>query len=242
MMAVLDFIVQFRSAFRRRALVASLFPRVRAFCVVKNHKNSYINRLLISGRTEGPWGAASGRGAQINLPCCQHFHNFYSDGITEEGQLIYSGNLAKAVFGVKFFSYSTSIFSCCMMPYIILHSGLGIQSPALQVAFCGIIGFFTFLSPMVLHLLTKGYVIRLYYNAETDSYTAVTFNILLRQKKTIFHQKDVKVPGVSKMFTTFYAKEKSMLVNPIFFRHPNDYNHLMGYDQPFSFNFDEFKK
>ncbi|XP_051878688.1 transmembrane protein 70, mitochondrial [Pristis pectinata] len=244
-MAALGLVWRLGAGLIRTPAAGSVFSAARTFCVVSGLKNRPGYRLLDSGRLErtgGSRAAASRVGAQVNLTCSQHSRCLCSDGNTGEGRLIYAGNLAKAVFGVKFFSYSTSIFSCCMVPYIILQSGLGIQSPALQVAFCGIIGFFTFLSPMVLHLLTKGYVIRLYHNAETDNYTAVTYSALLQQKKTIFHQKDVKVPGVSKMFTTFYANKKSMLVNPMLFWHPNDYNHLMGYDQPFSFDLEELKK
>nr|XP_006004574.1 PREDICTED: transmembrane protein 70, mitochondrial isoform X2 [Latimeria chalumnae] len=161
---------------------------------------------------------------------------------SEHGRLIYTGNLAKTVLGVKFFSYSTSMFSLFAMPYILLKSGVGTQSLALQIAFCGIVGFFTFITPVALHLITKGYVVRLYHNTETDTYTAVTYNALLAEKKTIFHQGDVKIPGISKMFTTFYANRRSMLVNPMLFPHPNDYSHLMGYDQPFSFDLEEIKE
>ncbi|XP_032875176.1 transmembrane protein 70, mitochondrial [Amblyraja radiata] len=244
-MALMGTMLCLRSVFTRKAAAASVLPAARAFCVVSSCKYRSVHGLPGRGRSQDTGGRrllGSGFAAQINLPCRHHFRYFCSDGKTREERLIYAGNLAKAVFGVKFFSYSTSIFSCCMMPYIILQTGLGVQSPLLQAAFCGIIGFFTFLSPTVLHFLTKGYVIRLYHSAETDSYTAITYNILLLQKKTIFHQKDVKVPGVSRMFTTFYANEKSMLVNPVLFWHPNDYNHLMGYDQPFSFNLDDIKE
>ncbi|XP_078254296.1 transmembrane protein 70, mitochondrial [Rhinoraja longicauda] len=240
-MATMGSMLCLRSVFTRRAAAASVLPAARAFCVVSSYKHGLPGRGRRSEDT-GRRAVGSGFGAQqIKLPCSQHFRYFCSDGNTREGRLIYVGNLAKAVLGVKFFSYSTSIFSCCVMPCIVLQTGLGVQSPVLQAAFCGIIGFFTFLSPAVLHFLTKGYVIRLYHSAETDCYTAVTYNVLLQQKKTIFHQKDVKVPGISKMFTTFYANKKSMLVNPVFC-HPNDYNHLMGYDQPFSFNLDDIKE
>ncbi|XP_062921243.1 transmembrane protein 70, mitochondrial isoform X1 [Mobula hypostoma] len=242
-MAALGLVLRFGAGFTGRTTTAGCaYSAARSFCVISGNKNRSIHRLLDRGRSEGlgrPQVATSRIGAQVNLTCSQHFG---SDGSTGEERLIYTGNLAKAVFSVKFFSYSTSIFSCCTMPYVILHSGLGIQSPALQAAFCGIIGFFTFLNPVVLHLLTKGYVIRLYHNAETDNYTAVTYNALLQQKKTVFHQKDIEVPGVSKMFTTFYANKKSMLVNPVLFWHPNDYNHLMGYDRPFSFDLDDLQK
>ncbi|XP_059839017.1 uncharacterized protein tmem70 isoform X2 [Hypanus sabinus] len=213
-MAALALVLRSGAGFTGRAAKAGYaYAAARSFCIISGNKSGSIHQDLDRGRSEvlgRPQVAASCIGAQVNLTCSQHFRYFCSDENTGEGRLIYTGNLAKAVFGVKFFSYSTSIFSCCMMPYVILHSGLGIQSPALQAAFCGIIGLFTFLNPVVLHLLTKGYVIRLYHNAETDNYTAVTYNALLQQKKTIFHQKDVEVPGVNKMFTTFYANKKSM--------------------------------
>ncbi|XP_067836576.1 transmembrane protein 70, mitochondrial [Heptranchias perlo] len=244
-MAGVGLMLRGRSVTLSRAGMAAVCRAARPFCAFSGDTNCYTYRLSDTQRpisAGGPRITGSRTSAQINLPFSQLFRCFCSAGNTVEGRLIYAGNLARVVLGVKFFSYSTSIFSFCMMPYILLQSGLGIQSPALQIAFCGIIGFFTFLSPMVLHLLTKGYVVRLYHDAETDNYTAVTYNVLLQQKKTVFHQKDVKVPGVSKMFTTFYANKKSLLVNPILFWHPNDYSHLMGYDQPFSFNLDELKK
>uniref|UniRef100_UPI00398E472C transmembrane protein 70, mitochondrial n=1 Tax=Pristiophorus japonicus TaxID=55135 RepID=UPI00398E472C len=244
-MAAVGLILRGCSVTLSRAGVATLCTAARSLCAFSGYTDCYTYRLLDTQRPHSAgWPRVTGSrtSAQINLPFSQPFRCFCSAGKTVEGRLIYAGNLARVVLGVKFFSYSTSIFSFCMMPYILLQSGLGIQSPALQIAFCGIIGFFTFLSPMVLHLLTKGYVVRLYHNAETDHYTAVTYNVLLQQKKIVFHQKDVRVPGVSKMFTTFYANKKSLLVNPVLFWHPNDYSHLMGYDEPFSFNLDELKK
>ncbi|XP_047446636.1 transmembrane protein 70, mitochondrial [Mugil cephalus] len=158
---------------------------------------------------------------------------------TEDGNLIYSGSLGIAVRGVKLFSYTTSGASLLIMPQILLKTGLGIQGFALQVAFCGFIGFFTFLTPVLLHVLTKGYVVRLYHDPDRDTYTAITYNVFLAEKKTVFHQSQVKVPAVSKMFTTFYANKTGLLVNPDLFLIPHDYNHLMGYDKPFSFTTDE---
>ncbi|CAJ1087288.1 transmembrane protein 70%2C mitochondrial isoform X2 [Xyrichtys novacula] len=155
---------------------------------------------------------------------------------SSDGELIYTGNLGRAVRGVKFFSYSSSGTSLLIMPYLLLKTGLGIQSFALQVAFCGVMGFFTFLTPVLLHFITRGYVVRLYHHPDTDTYTAVTYNVFLTEKRSVFHQKQVRIPDVSKMFTTFYAGNTSLLVNPDLFPIPQDYNHLMGYDKPFSFN------
>ncbi|KAM4689672.1 transmembrane protein 70, mitochondrial [Discoglossus pictus] len=157
-------------------------------------------------------------------------------GNPDNGRLVYTGNLAKAVLGVKFFSYSTSMFSLFMVPYIMMKSGVGVDSFALKVAFLSVIGFFTFITPVTLHLITKGYVVRLYHNKDFDNYTAITYNVFLAEKKTVFSPEDVEIPGVSRMFTTFYAKKKSMLINPMLFPNPQDYSHLMGYDKPFTFN------
>nr|XP_033789202.1 transmembrane protein 70, mitochondrial [Geotrypetes seraphini] len=175
------------------------------------------------------------------VKCVQCFSTS-SSGDESVGKLVYTGNLAKAVLGVKLFSYSTSMFSLCVMPYLIFKTGIGVDNLILQIAFYSTIGLFTFVTPVILHLFTKGYVVRLYHKAEMDTYTAVTYSVVLTEKRTVFHQKDVKVPGVSKMFTTFYAQTKSMLVNPSLFSNPLDYNHLMGYDKPFTFDLEELNE
>ncbi|XP_060729319.1 transmembrane protein 70, mitochondrial [Tachysurus vachellii] len=194
------------------------------------------HRLLQSSqRTSLTYGINQSR------PCV--YGRCYSSQLgSTEDVLIYTGNLGKAVLGVKFFSYSSSMFSLCLMPLILTKTGIGVSSFAMKAAFCGFIGFFTFLTPVLLHLITKGYVVRLYHNRETDMYTAVTYNALLVEKKTMFHQSDVKVPDVSRMFTSFYAKKKSMLINPMLFDVPHDYNHLMGYDRPFTFDPEDINK
>ncbi|KAM5157910.1 transmembrane protein 70, mitochondrial isoform 2-T2 [Mantella aurantiaca] len=166
-----------------------------------------------------------------------HFFSTSSSPVpVEEGRLVYTGNMTRAVLGVKFFSYSTSMLSLFVLPYILLKTGVGVDSLVLKVAFYGVVGFFTFATPVTLHFITKGYVARLYHNSDRDLYTAVTYNAIFAEKRTVFSPEDVEVPGVSRMFTTFFAKKKSMLVNPDLFPNPWDYHHLMGYDKPFTFN------
>ncbi|XP_013869301.1 transmembrane protein 70, mitochondrial [Austrofundulus limnaeus] len=153
---------------------------------------------------------------------------------SKDGNLIYSGTMGAAIRGVKLFSYTSSGLSVVLMPQILLKSGLGLNSLALQVVFCGMIGFFTFVTPVLLHLLSRRYVIRLYHNPGTDTYTAITYNVFLMEKKCVFHQKQVRVPALSQLFTTFYAGQVGLMVNPDLFPIPQDYLHLMGYDKPFS--------
>ncbi|KAM6171459.1 transmembrane protein 70, mitochondrial [Erethizon dorsatum] len=160
---------------------------------------------------------------------------------SEDGRLIYTGNLARAVFGVKCFSYSTSVISLTFLPYIFSQSDIFASLPV-QALFCGVIGSFSVITPALLHFLTKGYVIRLYHEATTDTYKAITYNIVLSETSTVFHQNDVKIPDSTHVFTTFYAKTKSLLVNPVLFPNPEDYNHLMGYDKPFAFDIEDSEK
>uniref|UniRef100_A0A5F9CY43 Lymphocyte antigen 96 n=1 Tax=Oryctolagus cuniculus TaxID=9986 RepID=A0A5F9CY43_RABIT len=157
---------------------------------------------------------------------------------SEDGRLIYTGNLARAVFGVKCFSYSTSVISLAFLPYIFAQNNIFGSLP-LQVLFYGIIGSFTLITPALLHFVTKGYVVRLYHKAATDTYKAITYNVVLLETSTVFHQSDVRIPDSTHVFTTFYAKTKSLLVNPMLFPNPEDYDHLMGYDKPFTFDMEE---
>ncbi|XP_072298071.1 transmembrane protein 70, mitochondrial isoform X2 [Eucyclogobius newberryi] len=162
-----------------------------------------------------------------------------SAGQSSDDQLIYTGSLGNAVRGVKAFSYSTSGASLLLLPHIMVTTGLSSHSWTFQLVFCGVVGVFTFITPVLLHLITRGYVVRLYHSPAGDAYTAVTYSLFLTEKRTTFRQEQVRIPSVSRMFTTFYADGTGMLVNPELFSLPQDYNHLMGYDKPFSFSPDQ---
>ncbi|KAM6989179.1 transmembrane protein 70, mitochondrial [Tautogolabrus adspersus] len=201
---------------------ARLGARSFSACCIRGVKQLHAGRRSILLNNQAPSLCSSIRCVSTETP-------------STDGQLIYIGSLGGAVRGVKMFSYSTSGASLLLMPQILLKTGLGVQSFALQAAFCGIIGVFTFLTPILLHIFTRGYVVRLYHHPDTDNYTAVTYSAFLTEKRSVFHQKQVRIPAVSGMFTTFYAGNMGLLVNPDLFAIPQDYNHLMGYDKPFSF-------
>ena len=57
------------------------------------------------------------------------------------------------------------------------------QNIGLVLAAGSFISFFTLATPFLIHFVSKKYVTELYYNRQDDSYTAVTYSILLRQKK-----------------------------------------------------------
>uniref|UniRef100_A0A8D2B434 Transmembrane protein 70 n=1 Tax=Sciurus vulgaris TaxID=55149 RepID=A0A8D2B434_SCIVU len=195
-----------------------------------------VSRTISCSRPLGPvaGGTAGLQGAHpllrrpglVQVPICWHrcvrcLHTQLDK--SEDGRLIYSGNLALGIIGVKCFSYSTSMLSIAFLPYIFAQNNIIFGSLPLQILFYGIIGSFTVITPVLLHFVTKGYVIRLHHEATTDTYKAITYSVVLSEKTTVFHQNDVKIPDI----------------NPGLFPNPEDYNHLMGYDKPFTFDTEE---
>ncbi|KAL3275581.1 hypothetical protein HHI36_020336 [Cryptolaemus montrouzieri] len=103
------------------------------------------------------------------------------------------------------------------------------------VAVYSCIGFFTFVTPLILHLVTRKYVTNLDYNTDKDTYIASTINFLCITRETKFKVEDVKVPDVPGLFTTLIAKGKALFLDPQFFDSPDHYSRLMGYDKPIDF-------
>ncbi|XP_053415223.1 transmembrane protein 70, mitochondrial [Nycticebus coucang] len=228
---------------KRTALWAATALRGPREAVSRAASFSWLSRP-VGGGSAGLWGAAPllrrPRRAQIPVfweGCVRCLHTQLDQ--SEDGRLIYTGNLARAVFGVKCFSYTTSVISFAFLPYIFAQNNNAFVSLPGQILFYGIIGSFAFITPVLLHFVTKSYVIRLYHEATTDTYKAITYNFVLRETSTVFHQNDVIIPDSTYLFTTFCAKTKSLLVNPLHFPVPEDYFHLMGYDKMFNFDTEE---
>ncbi|TRY99658.1 hypothetical protein DNTS_027984 [Danionella cerebrum] len=178
--------------------------------------------------------------ALANKPYCSVRCFTSSSPQSEDGELIYKGNLGRLIRGVKLFSYSTSIFSLVSLPYLTWAHGFLTDGPlALQVIVHGFLGSVIFFTPALLHYVTNGYVLRLYHNKEKNMYTAFTLSFFLMEKRTLFHQSEVVIPSLTAMFTSFYVRNRSMFVNPMYFDIPHDYNHLMGYDHPFKFDLED---
>ncbi|XP_055537287.1 transmembrane protein 70 homolog, mitochondrial [Wyeomyia smithii] len=154
---------------------------------------------------------------------------------------VYYGALTPQIRAVKVFSLVTSIGGLVAQP-ILLEQANKIGGTPMIVAICGIAGFFTFVTPFLLHLITKRYVTDLSYDASAQEYTATTITFLLQRQQTKFRLKDVIVPEVPGMFTTFMVGEKSLFVDPAMFPDPTHYIKIMGYDKPIDFKFDEARQ
>ncbi|CAL4067445.1 unnamed protein product, partial [Meganyctiphanes norvegica] len=108
-------------------------------------------------------------------------------------------------------------------------------SVGLVVAVGSFVGFFTFVTPLLIHWLTKKYVMKIEYDPKTDMYSATTLSFFLREKKIQFSIGDVHVPDVPGMFTTFHANGRPLFVEPDTFKDLEHYGRIMGYDKPIDF-------
>ncbi|KAH8371605.1 hypothetical protein KR093_008260 [Drosophila rubida] len=149
-------------------------------------------------------------------------------------QRVYYGSLAPRMKLVKLFSLTTSFAGIAAQP-ILMEQGMKIGGTGMAVLLCSVGGFFTFVTPLLLHFVTKKYVTELHYNQVTDEYTATTISLILTKIKTTFRPRDVVVPEVPGMFTSFTVNKRPLFVDPALFDDPEHYVRIMGYDKPIDF-------
>lgn len=93
---------------------------------------------------------------------------------------IYYGDLTPRIKAVKVFSLTTSLTGICAQP-IIMEQGSKLGGAPMMWFLCTFVGFFTFVTPVLLHFITNKYVTEMSFNPETGVYTAVTISFLLRK-------------------------------------------------------------
>ncbi|CAG9763131.1 unnamed protein product [Ceutorhynchus assimilis] len=170
----------------------------------------------------------------INKQTCRWLSSANEAQNKQPPKTIYYGPLTPHVRAVKMFSLSSSVVGLAVQPVLyneILSTG---NIPMILAAY-SFIGFFTLLTPVLLHFVTKKYVLELQFDEPTSTYTAQTFNFFCKIKQTKFKVEDIFVPDVPGMFETFKVKGKPLFVDPRSFDHPEYYANLMGYDKPMDF-------
>lgn len=95
---------------------------------------------------------------------------------------IYYGTLTPKIRAVKVFSLTTSVVGLTIQPMLI-EQGTKLGGMPMVVFMCGFAGLFTFVTPLLLHFVTKKYVTEIAYNAASDEYTATTISFFLVKKK-----------------------------------------------------------
>jgi len=154
-------------------------------------------------------------------------HNNHLNAETE--QEIYNGILSTQIKLVKTFSLTTSFIGMAVQPVLWTYST---ASAAVVVGAGAFLGFFTFVTPLLIHSFAKKYVTKLYYNQVEDKYTAVVYNFFLKPKRVEFKVKDVVVPDIPGPFCTFKANSVPLFVEGSQFTDIRHYGKIMGYDKP----------
>ncbi|XP_063897735.1 transmembrane protein 70 homolog, mitochondrial-like [Helicoverpa armigera] len=164
-------------------------------------------------------------------------------------ECIYYGPLTPQIKGVKVFSLSSSAAGLLAQP-IIIREAATIGSTSLLVALCSVVGFFTFVTPLLLHFITKKYVTEIHYDPTTSTYSATTTSISCLHTKAAdaggtarrpnppaldFKVEDVQVPDIPGAFTTLNAKGVPLFIEARHFTDPIHYAKMMGYDKPMDF-------
>lgn len=147
-----------------------------------------------------------------------------------KGKLVYKGNLAGSIKGVKLFSFSTSLMGLAMQPAIYMQNE-GLPT-GFKLALAGAVNFFVFLNPILIHFITKRYIRDIYWDPETGIFTATTYTFFLRTKELVFLADDVHVPAVPGIFTSLKVKGEPVFFDPGSFLSQEAYVHLMGFNKP----------
>ncbi|XP_068632123.1 transmembrane protein 70 homolog, mitochondrial [Battus philenor] len=166
----------------------------------------------------------------------QKINKSNTTSVNNENELerIYYGPLTPQIKAVKVFSLSSSAAGLVAQP-IILREASTIGSTSLLIAICSVVGFFTFVTPLLLHFITKKYVTEIHYDPGTSTYKATTINFFLASKQLEFKAEDVVVPDIPGMFTTMQAKGTPLFIEARHFNDPLHYAKIMGYDKPLDF-------
>jgi len=109
-------------------------------------------------------------------------HSFWSKGSQKPDEdliTVYVGQQKDKVYRVKTFSICTSLLGVTAQP-ILMQKVDTLGQLILANTF---VGFFTFVTPILLHFVTKKYVTKVEYNPKTDTYTATLVTFFLQERK-----------------------------------------------------------
>lgn len=100
-----------------------------------------------------------------------------------EWKNIYVGTLGPRIRNLKIVSFMTSAVGLCIQPMVIQKAAELGSSLAATIGVCTIAGFFTFITPVLIHLVTRKYVTSIEYNEKDDEYNATVISFFLKPKK-----------------------------------------------------------
>lgn len=103
------------------------------------------------------------------------------------------------------------------------------------VALGSFLNAYIFASPLIMQWLVGRYVIHMYYDEATKTYTATTLGLFMQKREHQFTRSDVVVPDIPKLVTSVFAKGKPLLLEGPCFLSRQAHIDVMKYDEPIDF-------
>lgn len=100
-----------------------------------------------------------------------------------EWENVYKGDLAPRIRNLKIVSFLTSGVGLFIQPMVIQKASELGSSLVATIGVCTIAGFFTFITPVLIHLVTRKYVTSMEYNEKDDEYSATVISFFIKPKK-----------------------------------------------------------
>lgn len=140
------------------------------------------------------------------------FFFFLQGSKSKDDVLIYEGPLVSKIRLAKLFSLSSSMIGLALQPMLYqktVEAGTGL---AVTIGGAVFLGFFTFVTPVLLHLISRKYVTHLLYNSYTEEFTAFTYNIFLFPVEVSYVMNLKLVVHELQTSMSFYANSKFCLI------------------------------
>ncbi|XP_033351431.1 transmembrane protein 70 homolog, mitochondrial [Bombus vosnesenskii] len=178
------------------------------------------------------------------IPCLQvrHVSDKHSERNTSEREMIYNGTLTNKVRNIKMISLLSSVVSVISQP--IIYMKILEEDNAISVGtLFALLNILTICSPLLIHLLTKRYVIEMYHYPNEKKYTAKLYSFLCKKREITFTPNDVIEPKtqITGSFTTCFAGGKPLLFDENCFIDPKHYKIIMNYNKPIDFEVEQLR-
>lgn len=126
-------------------------------------------------------------------------------------KLIYEGKLANRILYLKSVSLLSSVGLAGSYKYVVAKKGFSAALAGVGFAFTPF-----FLSPVIIAWFFRRYITKLYYDPNTETFTAHHYGLLLNKKQCTFKQTDVVRSDLTSMLNTFKVGKRP------FFLHDED--------------------
>lgn len=152
-------------------------------------------------------------------------------GAAGPGNLVYTGTANRMVTVAKFFSLSTSALGLCIMPW--LYAEMSDGGIIFKVAMMGASSFFIFLTPVLIHTLSKRYVLSMYHDKPTNTFSTVRYNLIMQQKAFSFTPDQIE-DTLSSPLCNFQVGNQGFILDTdeLMRTDPDAYIAFMRYDEP----------